>query len=273
VIRAFRAEWYKLMRPGIIIGGAGTMIALAILTASLIFANAQAPGATPTQGGGGGGPGGPGGLPATAVLAQSTGMVAAFGFAGALIGVVVLVLFAQSVGNEYRDGTLKMLLSREPRRLRLLAGKLAAMSLLVAAGILAAFAAQTLVAAGIAGARGIPTSAWWTQDGWDHAAAVVSRTYVVALVDGLLGTALAVLFRAAAPAIGVGIGYTLVGENIFLLVWREGQNWLPGQVMQAFSRGGTPSLTMAAASWLVLGYAALFVLVSGSVFWRRDVAG
>jgi ABC-2 type transport system permease protein len=270
MIRALRSEWYKLMRRGMILGGLGTMILLAMLAVTLIFVNAPAPGAAPAAGG----PRGPdGGLPSTVAVAQSGGMVLAFTFSGGLLSLVGLVLCATTVANEYRDGTLKVLLSREPRRLNLLAGKLIAMLAFLAIGVAAAFVAQTIVAAIIASARGIDTSAWWTQDGVTNAAGVVARTWVDVGVHGLLGAVLAVLFRAAAPAIGIGVGYTLIGENLILLVWKDGQKWLPGQVLQAFTRGGTSVVSLTDASVLVAAYAALFLVVSGASFWRRDVVG
>src|SRR5438067_1202465 len=128
MLRALRSEWYKLWRRGMVLGGIGTMAGIALLAVILLFANAK-DAATP-PGGPGGGPGGPGerALPTLAALAKANGMVLAFTFSGALIGLISLVLFAQALGSEYREGTLKVLLSREPRRLVLLAGKLAAMA-------------------------------------------------------------------------------------------------------------------------------------------------
>src|SRR5439155_13169739 len=117
----------------------GSMAAISILAVVLVFANAQAPAQAPTRPGGAG----PGerGLPTTDALARD-GFTGVFQFAAGLLGVVSLVLFAQAIGSEYREGTLKGLLSREPRRLVLLAAKLVAMAAFLAVGVVAAFSLQ-----------------------------------------------------------------------------------------------------------------------------------
>src|SRR5438067_12619359 len=119
MLRALRSEWYKLWRRGMVIGIIGSMAAIAILAVVLVFANAHAPAPPSPAGGPGGGPR-ERGLPTTDDLAKN-GFTSVFQFAAGLLGVISLVLFAQAIGSEYRDGTLKVLLSREPRRLVLLA--------------------------------------------------------------------------------------------------------------------------------------------------------
>src|SRR5581483_5006703 len=155
VRRALASEWYKLWRRGMVLGILGSMAAVCVLAVILVFANAKAPGSAPPPGPGGGEQG----LPTTEALAKD-GFTRVFQFSGGLLGVISLVLFAQALGSEYREGTLKVLLSREPRRLVLLAGKLVALGAFLAVAILSAFAIQTLAALLMAGARGISTSAW-----------------------------------------------------------------------------------------------------------------
>ena len=166
-----------------------------------------------------------------------------------------------------------MLLSREPRRLAVLAGKLVAISAFVGIAILAAFVAQTATASIVSAARGLSTSAWWTADGWQNAAGVVARAWIACLVRGLLGAMMAILFRSAAPAIGVGIGYLLVGEGLIFLVWRDATKWLPNFVLGTFTAGGSSTQSLAEVSLLLAAYAAGFLLVAGATFWRRDVTG
>ncbi|MEA3199479.1 MAG: hypothetical protein QOE90_907 [Thermoplasmata archaeon] len=265
MLRAFRAEWYKLWRRGMVLGGLGTMVGIALLVVILVFANAQATpppaSANPNERP----------LPTFAALAAQNGMVLPFGFAGGLLGLIALVLFAQSLGSEYRDGTLKVLLSREPRRLRLLAGKLAALACFVLVGVTLAFLLQSIAAFLMAGVRGISTASWTTWDAMQVEGGVLWRTCAATLAHGLLGAALAILLRAAAPAIGVGIGYTLLGEPLILLVWRDGRKWLPEQVFSAFAAGGNAALSFGAASLLATIYAAALLAAQGGVFWRRDV--
>lgn len=51
MIRAFRSEWLKLLRPATILGGAGAMVAFAVLTVVLTLSQVG----TGTAGGRGGG--------------------------------------------------------------------------------------------------------------------------------------------------------------------------------------------------------------------------
>jgi ABC-2 type transport system permease protein len=267
MIRTIRAEWCKLTRKGMILGGAGTIVAVSLLVVALIFISAQAP-QPPSSG-----QQGPNrGLSTLDQLSEPGGMVAAFSFAGQLISVVSLVLFAQGMGMEYAQGTLKVQLSREPRRLVLLGGKTVATAGFVLAAIVVAFVLQSLLAFAIAATRGVDTGAWWGASGLTASGAALGRVLVAATIWGLMGTLLGIVFRSAAPAIGVGIGYTLVGESIVTLVWAGGRKILPGQVLSAFTQGGNAEVSLVAAALILTGYALAFAVASGVVFWRRDVA-
>lgn len=261
---ALRAEWAKLMRWGTLVGGAGAVVGVACLATLLVFVSAKA--VAPADAGRFGGI-------TIAQLEAPDGLVQAMGFATVLVGAVSLVLFAQSVAGEYGHGTLKAILAREPRRLVVLAAKVVALALFLAVAVAAAFAAMAGVASLVAAARGIDTSRWWSGDGLGSAFPALLRLWVASLVRGLIGLTLGLAFRSAAPAIGIGLAYSIVGENLLLLAWSDGRNWLPGQVLVAFAQGGTASLSLAAASGLVAAYAALLCVASGWTFARRDVSG
>ena len=47
--------------------------------------------------------------------------------AAGFIGILVFVLFTASIAGEFSQGTLRALLTRQPRRARLMIGKLAAL--------------------------------------------------------------------------------------------------------------------------------------------------
>jgi ABC-2 type transport system permease protein len=266
MIRAFRAEWAKLMRRGAWLGGTGTLVALSVLATVLIFTTAQSGGPA------GGGPSGrPGGVGATQLEAPD-GLVQTLGFAGLLMGAVTMVFFALNASNEYSNGTLKVVLSREPRRLAVLAGKFVALALFMTLSVLLAFMALAGTATAIAAARGMDISLWWTAEGLRDAAAALGRLLVSCLMRGIIGFTLGLVLRSAAPAIGIGLAYLLIGENLIMLAWTAGKDWLPGQVLAAFTAGGTPSLSYGMASALVALYAAALLLVAGVFFQRRDVA-
>lgn len=266
MISAFHAEWYKLWRRGMVLGVVGTIVGITSLLTVVIFARASsaAPGATTGQL--------LSGLsPALATLSTSVGSVQAFKIAGDFIGLISLVFFAQVIGSEYRDGTLKVLLSHEPRRLHLLAGKLIALAAFVAVAVIAAFAVEVATAVVLAGARGAPTSEWWTSEALQNATSLLARTVVAVIVRGLMGGFLAVLFCGAVPAIGVGLGYTFVADALIVAAWPDGTKWLPHDALVAFAQGGKGGLAVGQAALLIGAYAILFVVVAGVLFRSRDV--
>jgi ABC-2 type transport system permease protein len=275
VIRAFRSEWSRLLRPGVLLGGIGTIVGSALLVTGILFAIAKPAAEITLEDAARGGA-----TITREMLEASGGMVAAFGLAGQLIGVIVLVLFAQNLGAEYSHGTLKVLLSREPRRLRLLVGKAAALGVLVALGILVAFVAQSLLALVIAAARGIPATAWFRPDGLKDAGLLLLRVVGASLAWGVMGLLLAILLRASAPAVGIGIGYTVVAEPIVSLAFNRGAKYLPGRTLQSFvswgqtlQPGQPAGLPGPESALLLVAYLAVMLAVALPLFLRRDVAG
>ena len=262
MISALHAEWYKLWRRGMVLGCIGSMVVITCVLTIVAFARAS-----------GGAPGQPlsGLSPSLGTLSTGAGSVYGLKNANNFIGLIALVLFAQVTGSEYRDGTLKVLLSHEPRRLRLLAGKLTALAAFVAVAVLAAFAFQVATAQALASARGVSTSAWWTNDALQNAAGLVGRTVAAAIVRGLMGAFLAVLFRAAVPAIGVGLGYTFVADPLIVAAWPNGKMWLPTEALEAFAKGGSAELTAGRAGVVIAAYAVVFFAVAGTLFRTRDV--
>lgn len=267
MMRAFASELLKLRRPGMLLGGVGTIAGLAALITILLWATAtESVDPTALRRG----------LP-LALLAGPTGLLPAFSYAPSLVGVVALVLFAQSLGAEYGQGTLKVLLSREPRRLAILAGKLTALAVLMVVATLAATLVQLGAATAMAAGRGVDLGLLY--DDVPGSLALVARVWAGALAWGFMGTALAALFRSAPPAIGVGIGYTLVGEGLVSLALPDVGRYLPGQAIAAFVAGGvrapdspiTP-LSTELALVLMATYAAVFLVASGLLLAKRDVA-
>ena len=266
MIRSFTSEWSKLGRRGMIIGGLGTMSFIAIFIAIILFSSAEPAADTPP-------PSRPGeqSLPTIERLAEYDGVLVGFQFAGNLVGIVALVLFAGNLGSEYSQGTIKVLLSREPRRLRLLLGKLTALALFVGVGVLIALILQTACAYAVATGRDLSTQAWLGRDTLVEGAVTLGRVWASATVWGLMGAALAVLFRSAAPSIGIGIGYTILGEPIVTLVWSDAAKWLPGGALMAFNEGGNPILEFWSAALIMAMYAIVFAAVALTLFVSRDV--
>lgn len=260
-MNVIRSEWRKLMRPGMVLGGA-LLVAVAALGAFLVFVNAVAqpdPKADAMAF-------------SFARLQQPDGLVASILLIGQLIGAVSMVIFARSFGNDYTNGTLKVALTREPRRARFLGGKLVALSAFVTISVVLGFLVMTGVAATIAANRGIDTSQWWTGTGLADSAGGLGRLVVASLIWGLIGVTLGILTRSGSLAVGIGLPAIVIGEHVLQRFWNDGAKWMPGIVTSAFAAGGTADWSLAAATTLSMAYAAVLVLASAGTFIRRDVA-
>jgi ABC-2 type transport system permease protein len=263
MIRSFRSEWIKLRRPGMILGGAGTIVGFAILTVVLTLTTAST---APTD------EGGPGGGLTLEQLAATDGLAAILATAATFIGVVALSVFAISIASEYSQGTLRNLLVRQPRRVRLLAGKLLALASLTTIAVLVAGVAAAGVALLVAPAQDISTSAWFSSAGWTALGAGLGNLLLATLGWGLLGTVLALVLRAPAAAVGVGLAYALPGELLVTAAWADGARWLPGQLLDTLAQGGTSAVTYGWAGLLLALYAVVAVVAATTLFTRRDVA-
>jgi ABC-2 type transport system permease protein len=163
-----------------------------------------------------------------------------------------------------------LLVSAQPHRWRLLAGKVVALAIVTAAATLVATIVNVLAAVPAAGAAGVPTSAWGAHPVSTIADAWVN-TFAALLVWGVIGLVLAVLSRSAAVAISVGAGYVLVVESLVKMAAGGDTDWLLGSTLTALARGGTASLAYASAVGLALLYITIGLGLAGAVFARRDV--
>ena len=275
MIRAFRCEWTKLWRFRQALSVWGVMVGLTCLFVALFFGSAGETTTAP-------GPGRQATFLTLADLEKPEGLWVTLRVSSQMLSVVAFVLVAGSMSAEYSQGTLKVLLARDPVRLRLLAGKAAALLAFAGAGILLAGIAQAGVATLMAAVRGIDFGAWWTAANLEDALLLLLRLVGAACVWGLLGLMLAILLRSAPAAIGIGIGYTIIVESLLGLVLKDIHPYMPGQVLQAFVSAGQPAIGQASAAdplslgssaLLGLGYAVAFVVVAAAVFHRRDVSG
>lgn len=164
MIRSFRAELLKLHRPSVRYGAGAVLPAFAVLATVLVFVNAATVAGRPD-------PAANGFDVTLAQLAASGGLTRGFTGSATVIGVLVFVLFLTSVTGEYGHGTLRVLLTREPRRLPLLAGKLLALLAFTAATLLAAEVMSGLAAVALAGLRDVPTTECLPAPGWRGPAA------------------------------------------------------------------------------------------------------
>jgi hypothetical protein len=263
--RALAAELLRLRRPRTLLASVGLLAALAALAAALIVAAAGA----------GGSRAGGASVSTTVTLAQLSrpdGLATLFSFSGRLLApLLALSLAAWDLGSDYRLGTIRLLLLQEPRRLRLLAGKLAALLLLVAVALGAALGATGLVGALLGSARGTHPVAWAHAAGAAASARALGNALALSAGWAAAGALLAVVTRSSVAALGIGLGWLLAAENLVAAAWDGARRWLPGHVLAAVGAGGGADLAYARAGALAAAYVAGMLALAGVVYRRRDV--
>jgi ABC-type transport system involved in multi-copper enzyme maturation permease subunit len=264
-VRAFRSEWIKLSRRNTLLGFGGAMVGFAVLITVLMFLNAGGTDVTPSGGAG------PGGFANTAVLSLSDGAVFAITQAATFLGIIAIALFASNLAGEFNKGTIRMLFVTEPNRLKVLAGKLAALGSFVAIWVAAALAASVGIGALLASGAGVVTTTWWTAEGLAAIGAAYLNITGAVIVAGLIGAALAVLTRSAAIAISAGAAYFMIVEPLVSTFWDALGEWGPSAVFSSLAEGGTAAIAYGTAAILAAGYGLISLAISSTVLARRDV--
>jgi ABC-2 type transport system permease protein len=120
MIRSFKAELLKLRRRRVAVVATVGALAFAVIASTAVFLSA-------TQ------TGGPRDRGATiGSLSQAGGATEAFAIGASFIGLPLLVLFIANIAGEFSQGTFRLLLMRQPGRIGLFAGKVAALLTFVA---------------------------------------------------------------------------------------------------------------------------------------------
>jgi ABC-2 type transport system permease protein len=265
--RVVASEWVKLRRKGML-AALGAVILVTILgTVITILTIGSVTNSTRS----GGGPFGGKTSISFTQMASSHGLADALGNAGTLLGVIIMGVIAASVAGEFSTGTLRNLLVREPRRAKLLLGKLLGLASAIALAVVVA-AALAVVAAVIAAAgKGVPIHAWGSGSGIGAALGAVAELVVATLGWGVLGAILAIVFRSPVVAVVVGVVYALPLESIVGAIGNSVSRWLPGKLLAALAAGGNSTASLSAASWTVALYAIVAIGLAVTLFTRRDV--
>jgi ABC-type transport system involved in multi-copper enzyme maturation permease subunit len=263
MLNELRSELVRTRRKGLVLGWLGLMALFAVLINSVMFQLGSDATAPP--------PTGPGvSFPTATQLAGPDGAVAGLASAAGLFGVVTLSFWAIVTATDYNTGLVRLLVSAQPRRWRLLAGKVAALALWTALATVVALVVNVVTAPVAARAAGIDTAAW-TRDAATTALSAWLNLFCALLVWGAIGLVLAVVTRSSAIAISAGVGYVLVVESVVKAAAEDVGDRLPGSTLSALAQGGSTALSYPAA--LAAGAAYLFVGIGIAhiVFTRRDI--
>ena len=207
-----------------------------------------------------------------AKLAESGGATQAFAVGASFAGFLVFVTFIAVIAAEFRGGTFRALLLRDPHRLRVIVGKVIGL-LIVAAGVALlteVFSFAISLAAGTDarmsrhrhGSRS-PVSA--------TRCATSPPSFAGVAGWAVFGSTLAVIFRSAPLALGVGFAWAGPFENIVVDSWDTGYRFFPGQVLASLIRGGTVELGFARALVTALLYTGVATAATLFLISRRDV--
>jgi len=270
--RAFRSEWVKLARLSMVLGTTAAMAGFVALANFGMFRIA----ATQLRDGQFGQPGAQRGFNLATAVSFPDGWLVGLRSTSSVLAIVSLVVFASNVGGEHKQGTLRFLLAGEPRRLRLLAGKAAALSTLVLGAVFATMLVALATALLFGTMFDVKVGPWLSGEGLRSGAEAFVNVGATSLAWGLIGGTLAILLRASAAAIGVGVGYLLVGEMIISraivgAVLELESAWFPGEVLNVVAAGGTPTNSYARAALLAVLYVGAIAGAGAALFHRRDV--
>ncbi len=212
------------------------------------------------------------------VLVNVVGSLANFGSA------LALILGALTVGSEYGWETVKTTLTQKPGRLSIFAGKIAAVAVILLIFVLAVLALGVVSSYLIANAEDA-TINWPSFGDWLQAIGV---GWLILGTFAAMGIFLATLFRGTALAIGLGLVYLLVLENLFIGLATQSDTVqdigkaLPAKNSLDLSEslGNVPQFLAvpgenvdATQAALVLGaYTVVFLVLAVILFRQRDMA-
>jgi hypothetical protein len=239
MIATFRAEWARLTQRRLLLVSVVLVLVVAFGGAAIVLSAAEpasqtAPGAfTPT----------------IETLSASGGGTEIFRFAAAFGGTLTFIVFVGIFALEYSRGTYRTMLLRQPKRVALLAGKLAGL-LAFAALALAALEVVMWVAAHLeASAFDVSTARWNSFDALGSG--LGDYAVVILWVAGyaVFGMTVAILVRSVAPALAIAIAWAGPLERLVDDAWSPARGWFPGLLLEALGAGGTGASPQAARPW------------------------
>jgi len=258
MLRVLKSELIRLSRPSFLAGGIGGMAAFGAISTFIGFA---------AEGKSGPGPGAY--IPSEAALAAPDGYAAGLMLAANVIGIIALSFWAIATASDYSTGLIRLLAQAEPRRWRLIVGKVLALVLFTLAGTLAATLAAYGTALVCAPVFDVSTVAW--TDLLPTLLKAFRNLTLSATVWGTIGMVIALLTRSSGVAIAAGIGYLVVFENMIVAVASDASDWLLGSTLTALAAGGTPAIAFESALQLGAAYLAGGILIAVAVMHFREI--
>ena len=258
--RVVRSELIRLLRRRTAWIAAGAAVAFAAVATLAVMSSARSTGVASRRGG-----------TTLAAFNGSGGGTEAFAVGASFTGFLVFVTFIALIASEFSGGTFRSLVMREPSRTSVIVGKLAGVLIVVAGAVALAEACTFAMSFALAPSKDIVTSEWLSLSSLGDG--IVDYLTVMAGVVGwaVFGTTLAVIFRSAPVALGVGFAWAGPFENIVVDSWQTGYRFFPGQVLASLIQGGSAELGLGRALLTASTYAAVAAIVTLLLVSRRDV--
>ena len=266
-MRIFLAEWRKLKRPAFFFGTMGSVVFVTGLVTSLLFLLIDAKTGNADRGN----------RITREMLQLPDGFTIGFNSSNGLLGLVALSVFAAQTAQEYTYGTLRNLLVRQPRRIRLLIGKYFSMITFAMISVIISAATAIGLAIALSGRAKVATDSWFTNAGYSALGHSFANVLIATIGYGTIGMLLGLIFRSPISSISIGTVYILVVESIISIAWKPAANWMPGNLLSVVATGGAPigieDVPTYSQALLRIGlYLATASLITATLFKRRDVA-
>jgi ABC-2 type transport system permease protein len=259
MIATLRAELLKLRRRRVLLLTTAITLVFSVGSAAVVLASADESGSSGGRG------------VTIESLSGAGGGTEVFTTAVSFAGTFLFVVFVGAVAIEFSRGTFRTMLLHQPRRLRLLAGKMAAL-LGFAAVVLAIAEALTWVAARLlAPSQDVATGTWISVDALGEALADYGSVLFWVAGYAVFGLMLAVVVRSVPVALAIGIAWAGPFEHLLQDAWSPAQRVFPGLLLEAFVAGGTSEVSASRALLTLAVYAALAAAIAATMFSRRDV--
>src|SRR6266540_3935294 len=259
MIAALRAELLKLRRRRVLVVTTATTLIFTVGSAVIVLSSAEPSGDPRARG------------VTLASLADAGGGTEVFTAAVSFAGTFLFVVFVGAVAVEFSRGTFRTMLLHQPRRLRLLAGKMAGL-LFFAAIVLAAAETLTWVAARLlAPSQDVATGNWVSAAALGDALADYGAVLFWVTGYALLGLTLAVLVRSVPVALAIGIAWAGPFEHLLQDAWSPAERLFPGLLLESFVAGGTADVSVSRALLTVTIYVLIGAGIAATTFARRDI--
>ena len=261
MIRVIFAEWRKLRRPTLFFGTLGAALFFTGLTTTFLYLMIDSQDGNSDRGRQVG----------REILNLAGGSVYGFSSVGGLLGIIALCVFAAQTAQEYTYGTLRNLLVRQPGRIRILYGKLAAMKIFALILVFITAIVSISLSYYLSDRAKVTTDLWFTSAGYHAIAQTLLNVTISVIYFGIVGMILGLLLRSPISAISIGVLWLLIIENLLGAVKPTFLKWMPGNQLTTIAQGGSSTVSYSHALTLGSLYVFIGAIIATALFTRRDV--